>query len=472
MSRFSLPLAAMLCGLTSANAIAALSAQQVKKVDEILNVTQWESEPGCSAGVFKQGELVYQSASGLADLTSGLPLDKDTRFYAASLSKQFTALGMMKLVEQGKLKLSDTVQQYFPEFPTYSQPVTISMLIHHTSGIRDALGLMRLAGVPNLSATNLQATLDLMMRQQATDFTPGTQYAYSNGGYLLLAGIIEQVSGLPFQDYMRDTILAPLGMHNSFFAAAPIPDGFTANGYLNHEGRFTLQNDFPAFSGSGGLITSLNDLAKYEYDIAKGHKVWNAATRKAMQTPATFNNGQVVREQHGLIYGGGVKFGYQKGREWMQHTGASSTFKSAYGRLLDSGYSFILLCNRSDGKPADKMHALADLLGNAASDRSDEDKRSHKNLPAPQPGDVPPAGEYYSKELDVVYKVTPISPESAEITMISTWPGHLEPGSKLHLNKDAEGLLRDGPYILEYHQGDKGFSMRRGNIHGIRFVPQ
>lgn len=472
MPRLYLPLAAIFCGLTSASAKADLSEVQKNKVDEILNVTQWVSEPGCSAGVFRQGELIYQAASGLADLTTGRALDQNSRFYAASLSKQFTALGIMKLVEQGKLKLSDTVQQYFPAFPTYSKSITISMLIHHTSGVRDALGLMRLAGVPVLSKTNLQTALDLMMRQQATDFTPGSQYAYSNGGYLLLAGIIERVSGLPFQDYMRDTILAPLGMHNSFFAAAPISDGFTVDGYLNEDGNFTQQNDFPAFSGSGGLITSLSDLAKYEYDIAQGHKVWTDATRQAMQKPATFNDGQVVREQHGLIYGGGVKFGFQKGREWMQHTGASSTFKSAYGRLLDSGYSFIVLCNRSDGKPADKMHALADLLGNTADERSDESKRSHKNLPEPQPGDIPPAGDYYSKELDVIYKIKPIDAKSAEVTMISTWPGHQEPPAKLQLVKDKEGLLRDGSLIVEYHQDDNGFSVSRGNIHGIRFVLQ
>ncbi|MBU2977307.1 serine hydrolase domain-containing protein [Alteromonas sp. C1M14] len=460
----------LLAGLGSHPASAALSHTQIQQVDGLLQFEEQGVVPGCAAGVFKEGQGQYVTASGYSNLAEETKINGDTRFYAGSLSKQFTALGIMKLVERGKLSLSDPLTQYFPEMPDYAQNITVNMLIHHISGIRDGLGLIRLAGVPDLSTSNLSTALKLLALQQHPDFEPGTHYAYSNGGYLLLAGIIEQVSKMPFSDYMRQAVLEPMGMTQSFFVSAPIADGFMAQGYLKQGSLFKQQNDFPSFSGSGGLITSINELGKYEYDLAQGHKVWTDKAKTMMLSPATFNDGSVVREQHGLIYAGGIKLGIQEGKQWMMHTGASSTFKSAYGRLVDSHYSIIVLCNRNDGKPATKLAALADVVATSSPDNHQYEGPLRLMKVAPKPSAVPPAGSYYSGELDVTYLVAPVK-DGADVTIISAWPGHPQPAAQFRLRYDENGVLRDGINVLEYDPQTKTFAMKRGRIHGIVFTP-
>lgn len=173
------------------------------------------------------------------------PLDGDTLIYAASISKQFTALAAATLATQGKIDLDADIRTYLPELPHYEIPVTTRMLMHHTSGIRDSLTLLFLAGFTGLEGVTKARALDLLLRQKATNFTPGTDWNYSNGGYLLLAEIVERVSGKPFADYVGTAILKPLGMKSSFFMSDAAPTGKSRTDTGPKTGASLIRDTYP-----------------------------------------------------------------------------------------------------------------------------------------------------------------------------------------------------------------------------------
>ncbi|RIV86193.1 class A beta-lactamase-related serine hydrolase [Aurantiacibacter xanthus] len=348
--------------------------------------------PGCVASTFAQGQPVGLVAQGYADLADQRPLDGDSLFYAASVSKQFTALAAATLIAQGKLALDDDVRQYLPELPVYDAPITVGMLMHHTSGIRDSLGLLRMAGVSDVGTASKDDALDLLFRQQHTQFTPGTRYSYSNGGYLLLAEIVERVVGEAFADYARRAIFAPLGMERSFFLNDNSPAAGTfAHGYVPEGDGFALRDSFPRFSGSGGLMLSMNDLARYEYDIEQGHRVWTPEVTQIMLAPGRYTDGSLIDDGGGLAYGGGLHLGEKGGQAVVVHTGSAEAFKHAYLRLPDQHSAFAVLCNRGDWKATDRLKAVM-----AASDVR------YPGMPLSSP-----EGLFHSSELNAYFRLTP-----------------------------------------------------------------
>src|SRR5262245_35537457 len=223
----------------------------VERLRSIVAYTEHEIAPGCAIGVFRGGKPDVLTAAGYADLEQRRPIDADTLFYAASVSKQFTALAVAKLVEAGKLSLDDDARRYLPELPQYQVPITIGMLLHHTAGIRDSLGLLTLAGMGTADKNSKEAVLQLVLRQQTTNFLPGSAYSYSNGGYLLLAEIVAKVSGMPFAAYAKRAVLDPIGMKSSFFLDGPpaaLPN--MAHGYVLANNKFEIRDTYPRFSGS------------------------------------------------------------------------------------------------------------------------------------------------------------------------------------------------------------------------------
>ncbi|AKM06635.1 serine hydrolase domain-containing protein [Pelagerythrobacter marensis] len=353
--------------------------------------------PGCVAVGFEKGRLAQFAAAGLADIDEGRPLDRNTLFYGASLSKQFTALAAATLIADGKLGLDDDVRRYLPELPRYRAPVTVAMLMHHTSGIRDSLGLLRMAGMTDVGRASKQEALRLLFRQADTAFVPGTRYAYSNGGYLLLAEIVERVAGMPFAQYAHQAIFAPLGMPNAYFLddASPRPGTF-AHGYVpagtdgGAEGSGFIQRDtFPRFSGSGGLMLSMADLAQYEADIEHGRRVFTPEVTRILLTPGRYSDGTPIDDGKGLSYGGGLHIGRKGGQRVIRHGGSAEAFKHAYLRLPETHRAFAVLCNRGDWKAGDRLDRIMAANG----------------VPAPGLPDVQPMGLFHSPELNTDYRI-------------------------------------------------------------------
>ena len=414
-------------------------------VQSVLGDAASLTAPGCALGIFRNGKLSRFASSGAADVAAGRPMNADTQFYAASVSKQFTTLAAMQLVEKGKLRLDDDIRTYLPELPDYGRKVSVQMLMNHTAGIRDSLELLAFAGHADVAAASRKEALALTLAQTGTKFEPGTRYDYSNGGYLLLSEIIERVSGEPFAAYVNRAVLKPMGMTRSFVMdGARSKDPNIARGYATTDGKMALADSYPLFGGSGGLITTINDLAKYDRDVDSGHKVWTPAVRKLMLEPGRLNDGSAVRpaERSYQAYASGVIVG----PDWFWHTGGARGFKTIYARLPDKRVGMGLLCNNGDINPAPHLNAVVSALG--------------EGLPAlvPPLGGALADGAYRSPDLPVVYtlvrdgdtlKLT-VSPadNSGQIlsafTLKPTGEGYAGPGFKLLPDADGAGFAMQG----------------------------
>lgn len=335
---------------------------------------QNEVAPGCAYGVFEKDRDTFV-ASGHADIEAQVPIDEDTIFYAASLSKQFTVIALAQLTQAGALSLDDDVRDYLPELPAYAAPVSIGMLVHHTAGIRDSLTLLRQAGLSPTHPDAQKQALQLLFQQQDTTFVPGTGFAYSNGGYLLVAEIIERVTGQPFTRYAKQNILLPLGMEASYFLDGDAhPSPHLAHGYAGKADGFRVRDTYPRFSGSGGLMTTMRDLARYERDITQGRRVWTPAVREIMLTPGKLANGETARHPSvGLPYAGGLLVGDRNGRAVVQHGGSAEGFRHSYVRLTDDGLSIAALCNRSDEIAQERVDDAIDIVRPGLLQRSGAD---------------------------------------------------------------------------------------------------
>lgn len=308
-----------------------------------------QGTPGCAVAVVRRGRIAYSRGFGEADLAARAAITPDTIFYAASLSKQFTALAAAQLVARGKLSLDDEVQRWLPELPRYAAPVTVGMLMHHSAGIRDVLGLASLAGVADYSTLSRERALALLFRQRSTNFAPGTRFLYSNGGYLLLSEIVARASGRPFAEQIRRDIFDPLGMRRSYFRGGALRAGTVAHGYAREAAGWAQRDEAPGFSGAGGLMTSISDLARFDRDLLVGKRVWTHAVRRILLTPGRLADGTPTRaEGADLTYAGGLNVGQRDGHDWVTHNGAQGPFRGTMSRLPDLGLSAAVLCNRSD----------------------------------------------------------------------------------------------------------------------------
>ncbi|KAF1684939.1 aminopeptidase [Pseudoxanthomonas broegbernensis] len=409
--------------------------------------------PGCVIGVFDDGRPQAIAASGFADIAARRRLDADTVFYAASISKQFTVLAVAQLAQAGALSLDDEVRLHLPELPAWADGITVSMLFHHTSGVRDWITLMRMAGMDPAAPGAKQEALRLLALQQRTDFAPGTALAYSNGGYLLLAEIVERVSGKPFAGYAAERILAPLGMRDSYFLDGADPAGDNlAHGYAPVGDGFEIRDGYPRFGGSGGLMLSMNDLARYEYDIAHGHRVWTPAIRRIMLQPGALADGSpALYGADAMPYAGGLAVGPRKGRGFVQHTGSAEGFRHVYARLPDDGLSVAVLCNRADWVTQDKLDAVIEHLRPGL-------------LTVPDARAV--SGIYRSPELPARYV---LQAEGDDLRLEIVADRSPAAGTRQLLRRAAEGGFGNASLTLLADPDGRGITVRAGRTSAIHF---
>jgi CubicO group peptidase (beta-lactamase class C family) len=435
----------------SASAAVAQDAASVPvQIQAVIADPAGLAAPGCAVGVFRNGKTLYSVVSGAADVATRRPIDINTQFYAASVSKHFTAVAVMQLVLQGRVRLDDDIRTYLPEIPAYQRPATVRMLLNHTAGVRDSLMLLILNGRMDWSAAPRADALRLTLRQTQTDFEPGTQYAYSNGGYLLLSEIVERVSKTPFDRYIADHVLRPLGMTRSYILSGNRPSGANlAHGYAMQGGTARQADDYPLFGGSGGLITTAADLAKWDHDIDSGRKVWTPALLKLMIEPGRFNNGaKVPMGAPDNYYASGLAVG----PAWFSHGGAANGFKTFYARNQASRLGVALLCNRNDVAPDDRTDKIL-----AAID-GDLPRIQLRETGVTAPAIISSAadGRYSSSDLDAIYQLEAKGDDLLEITVRGP-DGAVR--NKLPAKRIADGIYKAGPLELRLDDDRNGFSL-------------
>jgi CubicO group peptidase (beta-lactamase class C family) len=342
--------------------IAQSTGQDVShsQVDSIFNDFQKTSSPGCALAVIKDGQIVYQRGYGFADLDHEVRITPDSVFYLASDSKQFTAFAVALLVEQGRIALDDRITKYFPELTgSIYGDVTVGHLIYHTSGIRDYWPLRKLAGHRDEEPFTQADFLSLMAKQKALNFRPGDEYMYSNSGYVLLAILVERVTGKTLAGFTRENIFAPLGMKHSQF----IPDHSVvvpglATGYSYRDGQIRTDRTTVEPSGDGGLVTSVLDLALWDENFHR-NKLGKASPEliKLVEAPGTLNSGKKS------TYAFGLALLDYKGFKTITHSGSFAGFKSYMVRFPEQRFSVMCLCN-SDAPnvaPWDLSKKVADI---------------------------------------------------------------------------------------------------------------
>jgi CubicO group peptidase (beta-lactamase class C family) len=281
--------------------------------------------PGVAVGVVQDGKLTYQNAWGLANLTHKVPFAVDTRTNIGSTSKQFTAFAILLLVRQGKLSLDDDVRKHIPELPDLKQTVTIRHLLTHTSGYREYLNALALAGRQLFLGdyVDRDEIIAMIKRQPALQNAPGAEFNYNNSGYALASMIVERVSKQKFPDFLRDQVFRPLGMNNSIVRANVgqiIPN--SSQGYVSAAGGFREAQDLGASMGAGGIYTTIGDLAK-----------WVANYEKQTVGPQGFFQQMTARNVltsgDTSAYGLGLFVDRWKGLARVHHGGADVAHRSA-----------------------------------------------------------------------------------------------------------------------------------------------
>ncbi len=296
--------------------------------------------PGCAAAVSLNGETVFEKAFGLADLEHNVPNTPQTIFESGSVAKQFTAAALVLLQQDGKLSIDDPVRKYIPELPDYGSPLTIRHLLNHTSGLRDWGTVMGLTGAGRGDRViNQDLALDVITHQHALDFTPGSEYSYTNSGYNLAAIIVERVSKQKFPAFIEERLFKPLGMNNSSWRDdyQRIVPG-RAQAYAREgRGPWRLNMPFMNVYGNGGMLTTVGDWMKWNAMLDS--QSLGAPLVKALETRGVLNDGRKIAYALGLVVGS------YKGLKDVSHGGATAGYQTFLARYPDNKVSVGVMCN-------------------------------------------------------------------------------------------------------------------------------
>lgn len=296
----------------------------------------------------KDGEIVLNKGYGLAIRSGNVPNTAETVFSTGSITKQFTAAGIVKLEMMGKLKTSDLISEYFDNVPDDKRDITLHNLLTHTSGVVDNVG-------PDYEKALRDGTVRKVL-EEPLQFEPGEQFSYSNAGYSLLAAVIERVSGQPYEEFLHHNLFEPTGMN---FTGYRIPDWkkkVVAHWYVGEKDNGTpLEKAYPYWNllGNGGILSTTMDMYRW-HRVLLGNKILSDEAKTKIFTPFLNDYGygwDVLNREMGLV---------------IQHDGGSMLGNSAeMRRYIDAGVVTMLFCNQSYGRGVlfapirDKIEELA-----------------------------------------------------------------------------------------------------------------
>ncbi len=328
-----------------------------EQVDLIFAEWDNSNSPGCALGVIKDGEFVYRHGYGMASLELDVPISSSAVFYIGSTSKQFVSASILLAEEAGYLSLDDDIRKYVPEMPDYGETITIRHLLHHTSGLRDYLTLWGLAGEEIEDIHSAEEALEMIARQQALNFEPGSEYLYSNSGYFMLSVILERATGKSLREFAEEQIFEPLGMANTHFHDdhTHIIEGRAIGHLRRADGSIAVNMSNFAQVGSGGLYTSVDDLLFWDrnyYDnrLGRGDLIDRMLVRGVL------NDGDT------LSYAAALQIGTYKGLRTVAHGGALGGYRAELLRFPDQSFSVICLCNLAATNPSGLARRVADIF--------------------------------------------------------------------------------------------------------------
>src|SRR5216683_218 len=394
----------------SSLAAAGNTAEEKKTVavDEIFVDLTKAGSPGCALGVYRDGKMVYSKGYGLANLEENVPVTPQSVFDIGSTSKQFTAASILLLEKQGKLSINDDVRKYIPELPEYGQKVTILHLLNHTSGLRDYLTLMDLAGMHIDGVTTDEDALQIISRQKALNFAPGSGWLYSNTGFFLLSVIVKRVSGKTLREFAGENIFTPLAMTHTQFR-----DDHTsliANRALAYDAKeksagYRLDVSYFEQTGDGAVHTSVEDLLKWDENFYSG-QIGGKDFLTEIQEQGKLNTGKV------LDYAKGLFIQDYRGLHTVSHGGSWGGYRAELLRFPEQHFSVACLCNLGSARPSNRAHRVADVYLASLMKPKDTNKETlEKQAKVQTPVSLTAEqlrsyqGDYWSDELGVAYRL-------------------------------------------------------------------
>ena len=385
-----------------------LTPEEERRIGDVFTHLDNTRSPGCAVGVLEEGELAFARGYGMANLDHGIAITPRTIFRIGSVSKQFTSTVVVLLAQEGAFSLDDEIRTFFPEIPEYDAPITVRHLLHHTSGIRDYLELMSMRGVGDEAAYSEEDVVKLLARQKALNFTPGSDYAYSNSGYLLLSRLVERATGRTLREEANRLLFGPLGMELTHFHddhREIVPSRATGYDFSPH-GTFVISQTTLDIVGDGGVFTSIEEMARWManfWTLEVGGEVW----LRTLEERGILSSGDT------LDYALGLRHGVQRGLDYVGHGGSFVGYRAATLRYPEEETAVMVLCNYARTDPMDMaLRVGAVLLEDRMEDPPEEvgaeerpTQPEERTAPLTPGEEAALLGEYYSEELDAVARI-------------------------------------------------------------------
>ena len=439
------------------------------QVDELFAEWDGEISPGAVVGIFMDGRIIYSKGYGVANLDYGIPITPQSVLRIGSISKQFVAMCIVILAEQGKLSFDDDIRAYLPEMPDYGKQITIRHLLHHTSGIREYLTLVDLMGKPEGSVFGYttRELVELLSRQQRLNFDPGSQFSYTNSGYFLLAEIVTRVSGVKAGAFAQENIFEPLSMTQSRFYDDP--NAIIRNqafGYSpKRDDGYRLDILRSDVIGDLGVITTVEDFLHWDSNFYENKL--GAGTSDLITT--MFTRGRTSTGEE-LSYALGLEFDSYRGLKTMGHGGSAVGYVAEFLQFPEQRFSVVILSNLSSFRPGRLARQVADLyLADQFSEARASDERDRPQPTAPEPVTLPMpeleafVGDFYSEELDFLYSFV-VEGGSLQLELR---------GSSLQLLPHSNDRFGWGRRELKFFRDERGIvsglTLDAGNVQDLNF---
>ena len=418
--------------------------------------------PGCALGVVQSGQLVYGRGYGMANLEHDIPINTTSVFRIGSVSKQFAAAVAALAAMEGYLDLEDPLQKWIPELPDYGEPLTLRHTLNHTSGLRDYITLMSLKGLRGDDFYTVAELLEVQALQEELNFPSGSEYLYSNSGYVLATEAVARAVGKPFKDYAEEVLFRPLQMSHSHFHddhnhIVPLrADGYSPRGDGFRTNMTTLD-----MIGDGGVYTSIDDMVHWVTALEQDGI--RSGLTPILETRGVLNSGEEIS------YALGQSHGEHRGLATIGHGGSWVGFRADVLRFPSQGTSIVTLCNRADASPSGRAIQVADIvlaehLAPASEERSLEaEDRRERTEPSEINDPSPYLGTYYSPELDVNYEF---------VNTGGSLVVHMGSNAESELQRISGDTLAAGSRTFRFSRergGVTGFELDAGRVVHLHF---
>jgi len=338
--------------------------QQINNQPGALNEN---NNPGLSVIITKKDSILYLGNFGSANLYNTSPITENTIFDIASVSKQFTGMAIALLEEKGEIDMDDKISKYLPDLSDALGDITIYQLVHHTSGIRDWPTLFALKGWQPDEALSLDGIYEILKKQEGLNFTPGTEFLYSNSNYNLLAKLVEAVTDTTFNSWMHDYIFVPLGMENTYYLEDNnSKEEAIATSYVYYGNNYLPFSNNLNAPGSSSLRSSTLDISKWLTNFHSKILGGNSAFNKITHTGS-------LNSSKKIDYGYGLTITEIKNMKAYGHDGAWGGYRSGTVYFPEESISIVILSNNGKLQPQKMINDIVDILFNQEEEKESND---------------------------------------------------------------------------------------------------